>query len=353
VTEAFSGKVGTGFPSENAITQEAPASNIMEAAANSRGEPAVSDADDIFAFLADQLADHETTWSLGTFGAIAEFSRDPDEPVALRRGDALLAAVTARGAIRIEAAMDVRLFASESTTRESWNQRVAICLPESRCAMNRRTVLTAPGPDLDALREQDRDSPLFDLGLGALQVDLCVRVPDSSVAAQLMSYAGRPLFEPGNPAMSMILDANPHRVFASRVGRIEVFQPIPPADGKSPDGPHTHVLPKLLHHRRTHPATSRSRTASFRVPISIRHIRLRMRWASAGASTAPVTMPFRRCCAISAIRNSTPSSSESSPRWRLEKTRPSSPSRMAASRERTFAWHCASSRPRTTSRLRS
>ena len=63
----------------------------------------MSDADDIFAFLADQLADHDTTWSLGTFGAIAEFARDPDEPVALRRGDAVLAAVTARGAIRIEA----------------------------------------------------------------------------------------------------------------------------------------------------------------------------------------------------------------------------------------------------------
>ena len=215
----------------------------------------MSDAANIFAFLADQLADHDTTWSLGTFGAIAEFTRDPDEPVALRRGDAVLAAVTARGAIRIEAGAAVRLFASESTTRESWNQRVAVCLPEGRCAMNRRTVLIPLGPDIDALRQQDRDSPLFDLGLGALQVDLCVRVGDSSVAAQLMSYAGRPLFDAGNPAMSMILDANPHRVFVSRVGRIEVFQPIPPADGKSPDGPHTHVLPKLLHHRRTHPAT--------------------------------------------------------------------------------------------------
>ena len=215
----------------------------------------MSDAANIFAFLADQLADHDTTWSLGTFGAIAEFAREPNEPVALRRGDAVLAAVTARGAIRIEAGAAVRLFASESTTRESWNQRVAVCLPEGRCAMNRRTVLIPLGPDLDALRQQDRDSPLFDLGLGALQVDLCVRVGDSSVAAQLMSYAGRPLFDAGNPAMSMILDANPHRVFVSRVGRIEVFQPIPPADGKSPDGPHTHVLPKLLHHRRTHPAT--------------------------------------------------------------------------------------------------
>jgi len=44
-------------------------------------------------------------------------------------------------------------------------------------------------------------------------------------------------------------------VFASRLGRIEVFQPIPPSDGKSPEGPHTHVLPRLLHHKRTHAAT--------------------------------------------------------------------------------------------------
>jgi hypothetical protein len=63
------------------------------------------------------------------------------------------------------------------------------------------------------------------------------------------------VFEPGNPAMAMILTANPHRVFISRLGRIEVYQPIPPPSGKSPEGPHTHVLPRLLQSRRTHPAT--------------------------------------------------------------------------------------------------
>ena len=112
--------------------------------------------------------------------------------------------------------------------------------------MNRRTVLTALGADADALREQDRDAMLFDLGLGALQADLCIRVSDPDVAAALRAHAGRALFEPGNPAMGMILAASPHRVFVSRIGRIEVFQPIPAADGKSPEGPHTHVLPKLL-----------------------------------------------------------------------------------------------------------
>ncbi len=34
-------------------------------------------------FLADRLADSETGWSLGTFGAIAEFTRDADEALTL------------------------------------------------------------------------------------------------------------------------------------------------------------------------------------------------------------------------------------------------------------------------------
>lgn len=215
----------------------------------------MSEAANAFEVLASQMADHEAGWSLGTFGAIAEFTRDPDEPVALTQGDAWLAAVTARGGIRIEVGEDVRLFASESTTRESWSQRVALCLPQHGCAMNARIVLTALGPDTHALREQDRAATLFDLGLGAPQVDVCVRVADPDVTAQLLAHAGRPLFKRDVPVMSVILAANPHRVFASRLGRIEVFQPIPPPDGKSPDGPHTHVLPKLLHHRRTHAAT--------------------------------------------------------------------------------------------------
>jgi hypothetical protein len=216
---------------------------------------AVNDPASHIELLAAQMADHEAGWSLGTFGAIAEFARDGDEPVELSRTDADLAAVTARGGIRIAAHEHMRLFASESTTRESWSQRVSLCLPESRCAMNGRTALTALGPDAEALRKQDREAVLLDLGLGTLQVDACVRVADPKVTAELLSCAGRSLFEPGNPAMMIMLAASPHRVFISRLGRIEVFQPIPPADGKSPQGPHTHVLPKLLRHRRTHSAT--------------------------------------------------------------------------------------------------
>jgi hypothetical protein len=121
--------------------------------------------------------------------------------------------------------------------------------------MSRRTRLTELGPDTAALREGDRTAILFDLGLDLLQLDACVLVSDPDLAANLRKCNGRPVFEPGNPAMSIILAASPPRVFIGRVGRIEVYQPIPPPTGRSPEGPHTHVLPKLLQRKRTHAAT--------------------------------------------------------------------------------------------------
>jgi len=202
-----------------------------------------------------EIANPETQWSLGTFGAIAEFARDCDEPVHLSQSADAVSAVTARGGIALTAHQGIRPFASESTTKSGWNQRIALCLPAEDCAMNRRSVLTELGPDRDALRPEDRGSILFDLGLGALQADFCVRIGDPNLATRLRELTGRAVFEHGNPTMGMILAANPPRVFISQLGRIEVYQPIPPPTGKSPDGPHTHVLPKLLRSGRTHPAT--------------------------------------------------------------------------------------------------
>jgi hypothetical protein len=202
-----------------------------------------------------QIADADTQWSLGTFGGIAEFSRDRDEKVRLTQSATGAAAVTARGGVAIELSDDCRPFAFECITKSSWSQRVALCLPTGDCAMNRRTTLTELDADREALQPEHRGSTLFDLGLGALQVDLCVRIDDHDTVTELRRHTGHSVFDPANPAMGLLLETNPHRVFISRIGRIEVYQPIPPASGKSPDGPHTHVLPKLLKSRRTHAAT--------------------------------------------------------------------------------------------------
>jgi hypothetical protein len=214
--------------------------------------PASSAAIDL---LHEQIADADTEWSLGTFGGIAEFSRDRDERVSLTQSETGASAVTSRGGIAIELFDGCRPFAFECITKSSWSQRVALCLPAGDCAMNRRTVLTELDVDREALQAEHRGSTLFDLGLGALQADLCVRIDDRNTVARLRSHCGRSVFDPANPAMGLLLETNPHRVFISRIGRIEVYQPIPPASGKSPDGPHTHVLPKLLKSGRTHAAT--------------------------------------------------------------------------------------------------
>jgi hypothetical protein len=208
-----------------------------------------------FELIADQLADPEAQWSLGTFGAIAEFMRDADEPAEIVREAHSISVVTPRGGIRLEALPGLRPIAFETITTQSWSQRVAFCLPEAESAMNRRAVLSELGPDTGALRAQDRDAALFDLGLGVLQVDCCIRTQSVELINGLREHAGRSLFAPGNPAMGLILGHSPHRVFITRAGRAEVFQGIPAPGGKAPEGPHTHVLPKLLAHGRTHAAT--------------------------------------------------------------------------------------------------
>jgi hypothetical protein len=206
-------------------------------------------------FLRDQVLDCGNQWSVGTFGGLAEFSREPDEPFTLREVDDDVSLVTERGAIRLKALRGTRIAAFETLTRDSWSHCLALCLPETACAMSQRTTLTELGPDRSAVRTSDRDAILFDLGIGALQADACIRVADPDIASALRALTGRNVFEPDNPVMSIVVPHSPNRVFISRLGRIEVFQPIPPPHGRSPDGPHTHILPKLLKHGRTHAAT--------------------------------------------------------------------------------------------------
>src|SRR3954447_25130596 len=86
--------------------------------------------------LQREISNPDTQWSLGTFGAIAEFSRDPGEPVRLLQSADAVSAVTARGGIALTPHAAIRAFASEGITKTGWNQRVALCLPQDDCTMN-------------------------------------------------------------------------------------------------------------------------------------------------------------------------------------------------------------------------
>lgn len=207
------------------------------------------------------LADRQAGWSLGTFGALAEFSRvagDPELQVHLSPDGGTI--LSRRGALRVSVPAGVQPVAYEGLSHrfDAWTQTVSFCLPAPQAAMGQRVVLTELGPDRDALRADEQDHILFDVGLGAPHMDFCVRTRDTALLRHLRATAGAAPFDPSADVMAAVKDASPTRVCRSRLGRIEVYQPI--ASRRRgiplPPGPHTHVWPQLLRSRRTHSANA-------------------------------------------------------------------------------------------------
>lgn len=211
--------------------------------------------EDPFAALAGHVRDPACAFSLGVFGAIAEFMRDAGEDADMDAGDARIAILTARGALAARRHPEMVL-ADYAVPSRHPARRVpgrALCLPAAAAARAGRRVVTELGPDADAVRPEDRCAVLFDLGVGLSTTEACVRTRAPEAVAALRAAEGLDAFAaPG--LMAAMVAHGPHRVFVSALGRIEVFGPIPPPDGRSPEGPHTHVLPQLLAHRRTHAA---------------------------------------------------------------------------------------------------
>ena len=210
---------------------------------------------DLETFAAARLADWRTGWSMGSFGAIAEFHQNAGEPARAGR----LERATARGAIRLDRLAEAVPVAYETLSPKPhrWSVGLALCLPAEAAARARRAALTELGRDAEAVRPKDRGAVLFNMGLGQPQVDFCVRVADPDLRAALRAWEGRSLFEAGSP-MPAILAAHPQRVALTNLGRVKVFQKIggPDTGGVSPPGPHTHMLPKLLATGRTHSANT-------------------------------------------------------------------------------------------------
>jgi len=196
--------------------------------------------EDPHAIARRHLGEPTNGWSVGTWGAIGEFQYDADEPglvVDLEQ----LAVSSLRGALRIGPLHDAQCLAIvEESGRVA---EIAFC--SRRPASGRRTV-------------HEVDETTFDLGVGAPHIDVLVRLRpgDAATRAALRHGAGRPLLEAGNPAGAAVARASPTRVFVSALARLEVHQPIPPPGGRSPDGPHSHLLPHLLREGLARPPAS-------------------------------------------------------------------------------------------------
>jgi len=206
------------------------------------------------------LSDWRTGWSMGSFGAIGEFHWDDGEADLVEEKP--LSRATERGAIRFNASTVGELqpvaYETPSPKPRRWSQGVVMCLPADKVSAARRTNLTFLGPDDDAIRDDDREAMLFDMGLSLPNCDFCIRTSDPELINILQEHKGQSLFGTGHSAMGEILKRHPHRVAVTSAGRVEVYQKIggPDTGGVSPPGPHTHVLPKPLKTGRTHSANT-------------------------------------------------------------------------------------------------
>ena len=206
---------------------------------------------DLFINLA---MDPANAWSIGSFGAIGEFMREADEPVWTYRESGRFECVTTGGAIRIAPDAGLRAIAWDNlgSDGESWGHEFALCAPIPE--LTPRCVL-ALGPDHEAVRQEDRTSLLFDLGVGFGCVRMCVRTLDPALIAALTASVGKPVLS-SESIMPEVLRAQPHRVMLSPAGRLEVLRPLPLPGGTLLPGPHTHLLPKLIDKNRAHAATA-------------------------------------------------------------------------------------------------
>lgn len=203
------------------------------------------------------LRDAETSWAVAVFGALAEYHSIPGDARQVRLDDVGGTIISPGGAFRVALSEVVRLAPYEFLTkrREYWLHGVNLCLPQDEAGMACHAGLTELGPDGDAIREQDRTAILFDLGLGRDTIQAMVRTDDPRLIDALRRWKGEDILQPsGMPAYRLLLDGQLHRVFRSRLGRVEVYNPIPPPDGQTAPGPHTHILPDLLKSDRTHSA---------------------------------------------------------------------------------------------------
>ena len=194
------------------------------------------------ALLRGALADSETGWTFGSFGALAQFRRDPGEAV-MPLPDGRLGHVTRRGAIILTPCPALRPLAYETAFASGWSHAVALCLPEEACAMAGRDALTELGPDREAAREEDRHAILFDLGLGLRAVDACLRVSDPALLALLRAR--------DEPTLAQVIADQPV-VFLTRIGRIEVY----PQPEDAPRDKRVFIEKQVLRAKRTHPATA-------------------------------------------------------------------------------------------------
>ncbi|NRB03117.1 MAG: DUF1289 domain-containing protein, partial [Rhodobacteraceae bacterium] len=200
--------------------------------------------DDVRAFVTSTLEAGRGTWVIGFVGAVAEFTAAQGDKVEVHVDGDDITAYTQNGALRVKINDDIRALTFDPP---DWGRepRIVLAVKRERGRLSMVSGVADLGPDTDAL-VQEQNAKLYDLGLGRKEGRFCVRLAEGAAREALNGSTGL-TFPQALPMIAGPLVAeSPTRVVESALGRIEVQGQIPPPDAKSPDGPHTHLLPDHL-----------------------------------------------------------------------------------------------------------
>jgi predicted Fe-S protein YdhL (DUF1289 family) len=198
---------------------------------------------EIAEFVGRSLEQKSGTWTIGCYGAIAEFLCEHDEACRVTVAGETITARSPRGALRLTIGEHVR--ALQLRAGNDYGPMFLAVL-QARANLPVATTLTPLGPDEGAIQPECRDQPWFDLGLGRVDLRFCVRSSSEELQNTLNLASGLPLSDVLQSAGATIVAHGPARIVESPLGRAEIYTPTPPPGGKSPDGLHTHLLPSHL-----------------------------------------------------------------------------------------------------------
>lgn len=194
-------------------------------------------------FVAESLEQKSGTWMLGCYGAAAEFVCHRDEPCGVSVTGDTITALSDRGALQLTIGEHVRALRLRAGRAGSGCEAIFLVVLKAMANLPVATTLAPLGRDAGAIRPGCRNDFWFDLGLGRADLRFCVRASASELLDRLNQAPGLPLPAVLQAAGALIVKHGPARIVESPLGRAEIYTPIPPPGGKSPDGPHTHLLP--------------------------------------------------------------------------------------------------------------
>ena len=193
------------------------------------------------AVLIDLARQPNSGWSIGVYGAAAEFATRNATIPEIEIGDGGLILRTSGGSLRLRPPPGTRMF--ELVDAAGRIQRRVLALHRSQLRAVPAGGVTELGADEKAIGPAHRTERLFDLGVTRSTIRFCVRTGEASLIAALQRANGLDALDPAIGLVPALLASSPDRVVISPIGRIEVFGPIVRSDR---GGPHTHLLPKLF-----------------------------------------------------------------------------------------------------------